>query len=103
MENSKRRCYIAGPMSGYPAYNADAFNERAAVIESLGYVAVNPADWICEYLAHGLTKEEMMRRDVMQLVRCDAYTLLKNHEYSPGATVERVVADACGLERVEVE
>ena len=36
--------YLSGPMSGYPNFNYDRFNEVALKLRSAGYVVINPAE-----------------------------------------------------------
>lgn len=37
------KIYIAGPMSGLPNFNRDAFNLEAERLHTLGHIALNPA------------------------------------------------------------
>ena len=37
------KIYIAGPISGLPNFNRDAFNAEAHRLLGLGHVALNPA------------------------------------------------------------
>ena len=38
-----KRIYVAGPMSGLPAFNFPAFHEAAADLRACGFDVVNPA------------------------------------------------------------
>ena len=49
------KIYIAGPMSGLPNFNRDAFNLEAERLHALGHIALNPA-----ILPDGLEQHEYM-------------------------------------------
>ena len=40
----KMTCYIAGPMTGYPRFNFDAFDAARDDLRSDGYDVISPAD-----------------------------------------------------------
>jgi hypothetical protein len=89
------RIYIAGPMTGLPELNFPAFAAEAARLRAEGHDVVSPAE-----LNEGLEHEgwtACMRRDLGQLVTCDAVQLLAGWERSRGARLEWLVAERCGL------
>lgn len=104
-----RSIYVGGPMSGYPQHNFPAFDRAAAWLRSAGWSkVVNPADLDRE-LGYDPNNDpdpamyrEMMRRDIAELVQCDAIALLPYWDQSPGATTEHGVAVACGLAVIEI-
>lgn len=88
------RIYIAGPMTGLPAYNYPAFHARAAQLRALGHHVENPAenkpgdDW--EWL-------DYMRSALAQLITCDRVEMLPGWSKSRGATIEYDLAKSLGL------
>lgn len=95
------RCYIAGPMTGYPDHNYPAFHKAAAEMRALGWEVINPAE------NHGgnttLPREDYFRTDIPQLVTCDAVLFLDGWQQSKGARLEFVVARACGVRVIDYE
>ena len=83
------RIYIAGPMTGLPNLNFPAFHETAARLRSQGFEVVNPAEINPD---HAMPWKECMRRDIAELVKCDAIYLLPGWEKSKGATLEHHIA-----------
>ncbi|WP_322864362.1 DUF4406 domain-containing protein [Aeromonas allosaccharophila] len=75
------KIYIAGPMSGLPNFNRDAFNKEALRLQSLGHVALNPA-----ILPDGLEQHEYMAVCIEMVKMADQLVLLPNWERSAGAT-----------------
>jgi nucleoside 2-deoxyribosyltransferase len=89
-----RRVYVAGPMSGMPAFNFPTFEGAAKVLRGYGFDVVSPAE-----INVGVTDwEACMRADLAQLVTCDAIALLPRFEQSEGAMLELNVARKVGLE-----
>lgn len=88
------KLYIAGPMTGLPAYNYPAFNTAAAALRQAGYEAVSPTDNglppDAEWAAH-------MRRDLPMMLACDGVALLPGWEVSRGAILESETAITCGI------
>jgi hypothetical protein len=90
------RIYIAGPMTGLPDLNFPAFAAEAARLRAEGHDVVSPVE-----INIGLEHEgyaACLRRDIAQLVTCDAVQLLPGWELSRGARLEWMVADRIGLE-----
>lgn len=90
------KVYIAGPMSGYEEFNFPAFNRAEELLrESYGYEhVVNPAKL---HPTTDLPWVEFLKRDLRELIDCDAVFLLEGWEKSRGATFEAVVAYILGL------
>lgn len=40
----KEVIYLSGPMSGYPNFNYDKFNEVTRILRDVGYEVINPVD-----------------------------------------------------------
>jgi len=92
------RCYIAGPMTGYPELNFPAFHAAAARLRDLGIDAVNPAEINPD---KGMSWKACMRTDIAALVTCDAIHLLEGWHRSKGATLEAHIAERLELEVIE--
>ena len=93
--SEKRRCYVAGPMTGKKDLNFPAFNAEAARLRQEGWEVLNPAEINPD---HSKSWEACMRSDLAALVTCDAISLLPGWENSKGATLEHHVAQRLGLE-----
>lgn len=107
------RVYIAGPMRGIPQYNFPAFDAAKQNLLNRGYEPVSPADIDREHgfdpttlpedhdwgsiESIGLDLREIVRRDLMALLSCDAVYLLQDWQKSIGATAEVEVAGWLGL------
>jgi hypothetical protein len=88
------RIYICGAMTGRPDLNKPAFHAAARQLRAAGFDAVNPAEICPDAAAHWA---ECMRKDIAQLVTCDAIALLPDSEESRGAKLERQIATALGM------
>ena len=86
--------YIAGPMTGIEEFNYPAFNAAAARLREKGYTVKNPAEINAE---RGLTWAEYMRRDIPELLQCDAIYLLPGWEQSKGVMLEWQIAKSLGM------
>lgn len=89
------RIYIAGPMTGLPNLNFDAFHAQAARLRLQGHTVINPAEINPD---HTMPWHECMRRDIAALVTCDAIQLLPGWQASKGATLEEHIAERLGLQ-----
>lgn len=90
--NSK--IYIAGPMTGLPDFNSQAFNEVAKFLRHTGYVVRNPVEINPDPSEpYGL----MMRRCFVALMDCDAVVLLDGWTKSKGAMAEMVAASVADI------
>lgn len=100
------RLYLAGPMTGYPRWNFDAFERGASALRSAGFDVVSPAE---TDLAEGFdpdapaelfTREHLLaalRRDAELVLASDGVALLDGWRHSKGALAERALARAAGL------
>ena len=96
------RIYIAGPMTGLPDLNFPAFHAEAAKLRSAGHDVINPAEVNPD---HTMPWAQCMRRDIAELVTCDAIRLLHGWTASKGATLEHHIAERLGMQVIfpEVE
>lgn len=89
------RCYVAGPMTGYPDLNFPLFHKTTAQLRAQGHHVVNPAEINADPAAEWL---DCMRADIKQLVDCNAILMLPGWEKSTGASLEFVIATALGMD-----
>lgn len=108
-----RRVFLSGPMTGIANYNVEAFATAHAIVKECGAVSVyNPA---IEYLRNNfenMTHEQCMRECLRTLTKpslihddepfYDLMVQLPEWENSEGALTEFAVAQACGIECVEL-
>ncbi len=88
------RIYIAGPMTGLPDLNFPAFHAEAAKLRAAGHEVINPAEINPD---HTMPWVQCMRRDIAQLVTCDAIRLLPRWDQSRGARLEEHLASQLQL------
>lgn len=84
--------YIAGPMTGYPAFNYPAFVAAGEGLKERGFAAVlNPTD-VDGGVAGSKPWEWYMRECLKMLLQSDAVALLPGWEESRGASIESQLA-----------
>jgi len=112
-----KNVFLSGGMSGYDHYNVEAFANAHAIVRELGAKCVyDPAfAWLMQPAADDakLTHEDYMRKCLHELTRvayCQSdgafYDLLVSLPHwgkSEGAVTERSVAEACGIECVDLD
>jgi hypothetical protein len=88
--------YLAGPMTGLPAFNYPAFKHAAAEWRRQGWEVLDPT----ENYGGDTTKpyREYIRADLALLMRAEAIALLEGWQRSRGARFELHVAQLMGLE-----
>lgn len=82
-----RKIYISGPMSGKEDCNYPAFNDAEAMLKGSGYEVVNPAS-----TANTGHYTDILRRDLKDLLECDAVALLDDWWESRGVQTEVQIA-----------
>jgi hypothetical protein len=92
---SKRRIYIAGPMTGLPEMNFPAFHEAASRWRRAGWEVVNPAENFGG--RKDLPRSSYMRADITSLLQCGAIAFLPGSAQSKGASLEYLLAYELGL------
>ncbi|MBJ9598068.1 DUF4406 domain-containing protein [Citrobacter werkmanii] len=92
------KIYIAGPMSGLVEFNRPAFMFTAAKLTGRGNTVLNPAT-----LPDGLSQAEYM--DIcLAMLRCaEVIYLLRGWEASPGARVEKALAEKLDMQIIYQE
>jgi hypothetical protein len=86
--------YLAGPMSGLPAYNYPAFDAAAARLRAAGFEVLNPAENVAPENAEW---SDWMRLSLGQLVRAGGVARLPGAEGSRGARLEMKLAGDLGM------
>ena len=92
----RKRVYIAGPMTGLADENFPAFFAAEKVLTDKGFDVFNPAS--LGHSAPGRDRRWFMRRDLPELIECDAIALLPAWFNSIGAKHELHTAQLLGLE-----
>lgn len=88
------RTYLAGPMTGLPNYNFEAFNAAAALLRGQGKCVINPAE---HGVVDGAVWQDYLRYDMAKLATCESITLLPGWSNSKGASLELMIAEALGM------
>jgi nucleoside 2-deoxyribosyltransferase len=105
------RVYIAGPMTGYPRWNYDAFEAAAAQLREAGYAVVSPTEIDAKFgFDPDAPVEEFteanyvaaLERDLDAIAECDGIALLPKWFESRGARAEFQFAEALGLPTLPV-
>ena len=107
------RVYIAGPMSGIPAYNFPLFEKATRHLRDLGWEVVSPHEitedlwWEVKGVRFNPEIDkaewgdpivrEMLKRDLTAVTDCTHLVLLPGWEQSKGAKIELALARALKL------
>ena len=89
--------YLAGPISGLPNFNYDAFAAAAAELRAAGYTVLNPAENNDGDPHHPEGRPWYLRKAIKQLLKADAVALLPGWEKSAGAKMEVAIANELGV------
>lgn len=116
--DSRKRVYLAGPMRGHKDFNFDKFCETAKKLTDSGWFVFNPAQRDIDI--HGRETFNSETGDLNDLppwfdlrgsfaadthwicTEAHAVALLPGWETSKGARAERALAEALGLEIIEL-
>ena len=114
---TKRRVYIAGPMTGIANFNIEAFNDAEKMLKGSGYDVINPAGLFGRLARAISSKEEVINQfyqlpigshakamidmELALLRTCDAIYLLRGWRNSRGAKRELKEAIDNGLDILE--
>jgi hypothetical protein len=100
--------YLAGPMTGYPRWNFDAFDRYRDFLKSKGWMVISPADLDREIGFDPDTphvdadfQRAALVRDAEALHRCDAIALMPGWERSKGVAFELAAARFLGLREID--
>lgn len=87
--------YIAGPMTGYPNFNHQAFAYTATALRAKGVDARSPHE--IDGSSTHRTWDWYMREALKMLLECDEVVLLPGWQESRGARIERSIAEVLGM------
>lgn len=85
--------YIAGPMTGLPNYNREAFFRKQMSLRLDGWAVISP-----HVLPSGLTQSNYMDICLAMVRSANAVYMLRNWEKSSGAYCEHALAKKLGLD-----
>lgn len=89
----KKVIYIAGPMTGMPNFNREAFFRKQMSLRLGGWTVISP-----HVLPSGLKDTNYMDICLAMVRSADAVYMLSNWERSQGAYCEYVLAKKLGLD-----
>lgn len=99
------KCYLAGPMTGYPHCNFVLFAKAARHLRDAGHVVLSPAE---NDIHSGVfpdmptardpeTISSLFRWDVRSILESEGVVFLPNWRKSKGSQLERAVAHFCNV------
>jgi hypothetical protein len=117
--NRKMRIYLAGPMTGIPHFNYPAFDAAAAALRANGHEVFSPAEHDRKMFGrdisnpagdadqaaseHGFDRRSALKVELAWICdHAEGIALLPGWERSTGASAERALAIALGLQLVEL-
>jgi len=96
----KPRVYIAGKVTGeHPEACAVKFAKAEQLIQAHGFETVNPLAVVNDWNA---TWSSAMRKCISALMQCDHIYLLPCVAHSPGARIEKQLAEQLGITPLEL-
>lgn len=87
--------YVAGPMSGHPNYNFDAFHEASRRLREVGVVVMSPAETAGQIKV--MPRSWYFRFDFAVIANVDAVIVLPEWWTSGGAMSEVIYATEVGV------
>lgn len=97
-KKGKPLAYIAGPITGLPNRNIEAFREARIIAEYKGYRAIIPHDLFNGIDTTSYQHSDYMRRCLRALLAADVIILLRGWNYSKGAKQELNLAMQMGID-----
>lgn len=88
--------YISGPMTGMPSLNILEFERVEDELQMDGHVVFNPARSTTCGNSRRMPRRFHIRRDLHDLLQCDAIYMLDGWEESKGAILEHAIAHELG-------
>ncbi len=90
--------YLAGPMTGYPRNNADAFDAAAERLRAEGFEVISPSEMDREAGWDGVNQDtlpplkDLARLDINAILQVDAVAVMDGWEKSKGTNLEIAIA-----------
>jgi nucleoside 2-deoxyribosyltransferase len=97
MEDTVKKLYISGPMTGIRNLNRDEFCMVENVLLDRGYEVVNPAEPTGDPTVGELSWEEYLAHDINLIRDCDGVAVLDGWHRSSGAQQEVAFALQCEI------
>ena len=94
------RIYLAGPMTGLPFHNREAFTHAANALRATGYAVVSPLEVYdaVHTATRGAGLRNVIAEELRELCFCDGVALLDGWEQSKGVRYEIQIAAYLGLQ-----
>lgn len=86
------RLYLCGPISQNPGYREE-FKFVAEILEEAGHTVCNPVDLADE----SEDWKVIMKKDLIQMLQCDAVAIVHTHHPSQGQALEMHIANQLGM------
>jgi hypothetical protein len=86
----KIKLYLSGPMTGVKDNNYPAFFKAAKALRKKGYKVINPPE--LDKKSPQRTWEDCLRRDIKEMMYCNAVATLPRWKKSKGALLETYIA-----------
>jgi hypothetical protein len=99
----KKKIYLSGQMTGIKNYNFDKFFEIEKYLKKLNFKVINPARLTYKLMRkkhkkiNEISREEYLKYDLQELLKCDFIYMLKDWENSKGAKLEYQIALEIGI------
>lgn len=82
------KIYIAGPITGKPNYNKEAFEEAEHFLSLLGHTVLNPSNHTPLVNPEAIRHEQYLEICFKMLDCCDTIYMLDGWQHSKGALLE---------------
>lgn len=92
----KKRVYLSAPISGYDLEERrETFMKMEVNLRGRGYDTFNPMG---DHWKEGVTTYDYMKKDLKELLECDAILLMEGWQRSAGCKCELEVAVSIGID-----
>lgn len=93
------KIYISGSMQGQSDHGFEQFNNAAKQLREKfpNFEIINPAELPRPIDYSGSPWAKCLKRDIKELMNCDYLILLEGWELSPGASLEKHIANLLGI------
>lgn len=102
--NEKKVIYLSGKIAGMDSQECESYFEKAEQKVLEMYSKYDKIEIVNPYKLPRIQDSwaDYIIRDLIILKACDVIAMLPNWDDSPGAKVERVFAEGCGIEVIEL-